>query len=107
MRFLIIYSLAQIPFLGTVLGHFSQGNFNIFRRRPAMVAETFTQTRKTPFPTIEKLPTALVQTLIGYKDELTFKMNCSTFVFSQIFLAGRLIITRSHLNVDTRAFKLL
>ena len=43
MRFLIIYFLVQISFLGTVLVYFIQSNFKFFRRRPTKVANTFTQ----------------------------------------------------------------
>ena len=37
MWFLIIYFLVQISFFGTILGHFSQCYFKIFRRRPTLV----------------------------------------------------------------------
>ena len=43
MRFLIIYLLIQILFFGTVLGHFSQRNFNFFCCQLTMIADTFTQ----------------------------------------------------------------
>ena len=42
MRFLIIHFLVQMSFLMTVLGHFSQCNFTIFRRWP-VVTEIFSQ----------------------------------------------------------------
>ena len=35
--------LVQVPFFGTILGRFSQRNFKIFRRRPAMIPNIFTQ----------------------------------------------------------------
>ena len=43
MRFLVIYFLVEISFFGAVLGHFIQCNLKIFRRRPTMVADIFTQ----------------------------------------------------------------
>ena len=64
MRFLIIYFLVQVLVYGTVLGHFGQCNFKIFRRWPTMLADIFTQHTPPPPPpplpspsTIKKLPT--------------------------------------------------
>ena len=43
MRFWTIYFLVQISFFGTVLGRFSQRNFEIFNCQASTVAITFTQ----------------------------------------------------------------
>ena len=61
MRFLIINFLVQFSFFGTVLGHFSQPNFKIFRCRPPFLLS----------PSHKKLP--YIYTLM--KDETSAKLD--------------------------------